>query len=390
MGDLSRRSVLAGAAGLAGLAVAGCTVPLAPPGSVTPSPTDPGGTAPPTSPATASPTPTPSPTAYVDTTPRWPLTGVPLKDGEEKDAAHSAVAVKVPVEKRSFPQTGVDKADLVFVQAQGKSYDITRLCAVYHSKFPGEGANPVRSTRPVDVALLAPIKPVLACTGAVPWVLKYVRKNKKYIDLREKYGDHTDRWKLWNPGGWWKGSNLPDKSVVAMPAALSRDSRLAADKVPPVYLQYALPGEEPSTASGTAAKRVTITYAGSATEYHRWDWEDGKWKKSIRFQEGDTWYDWKVRKGNQVSAPNVLIVHCKWKMGVLKGYSGHKEPIYSIVDGSDRFLYFHEGKYVTGTWKKDRLQDRFEFTLEDGTPLKMAPGRTWVEMPNHNAKVVIK
>ncbi|MCW5954236.1 MAG: DUF3048 domain-containing protein, partial [Propionibacteriaceae bacterium] len=326
----------------------------------------------------------------VDTTPRWPLTGVPFQDGDEKKAARSVVAVKVPVEKRSFPHSGIDKADIVFVQAQGKSYDITRLCAVYHSKFPDEGVNPVRSTRPVDVPLLAPLKGVLACTGAVPWVLKYVRKHKKYIELREKYGDRTDRWKIWNPGGWWKGGNLSDKSVVAMPKALSRDAKLAPDDIPPVYLQYAAPGEDPSTANGTDATQVTITYAGSAKEYHRWAWKDDAWKKSIRFQEGKTWYDWKVRKGNQVAAPNVLIVHCKWKMGVLDGYSGHKEPIYSIVDGSDKFLYFHDGKYVTGTWKKGKATDLFEFTLDDGSPLKMAPGRVWVEMPNTGDEVAIK
>ncbi|MEA5117561.1 MAG: DUF3048 C-terminal domain-containing protein, partial [Propionicimonas sp.] len=113
-------------------------------------------------------------------------------------------------------------------------------------------------------------------------------------------------------------------------------------------------------------------------------------KKAIRFHEGATWYDWKVRKGKQVTAPNVLIVYCAWKMGVLKGYSGHTEPLYSIIDGSDKFVYLHDGKYVTGTWKKAGVADRFEFTLDDGTPLKMAPGRTWVEMPNHNAKVEFK
>ena len=388
MGDLKRRSVLIGFAGVAGVAIAGCSAAEAP--TSAPSAPVPPEASPTEATVAPTPTPTPTPVPTIDATPRWPLTGVPFKEGDEKKAARSTVAVKVPVEKRSFPHSGIDKADIVFVQAQGNSYDITRLCAVYHSKFPEEGVNPVRSTRPVDVALLAPLKGVLACTGAVPWVLKYVRKHKKYIELREKYGDRTDRWKIWNPGGWWKGGNLSDKSVVAFPKALSRDATLAPDDIPPVYLQYAAPDEDPSTANGTDAAQVTITYAGSAKEYHRWDWSDDAWKKSIRFQEGKTWFDWKVRKGNQVSAPNVLIVHCKWKMGVIEGFSGHKEPIYSMIDGSDKFLYFHDGKYVTGTWTKGEVTDLFEFTLDDGTPLKMAPGRVWIEMPNTNDKVTIK
>lgn len=383
MVEIGRRSILVGLTGVLGVAVAGCATEKPPtqfptdPASPHPGPVD-----------TPSPTPTPTPT--IDTTPRWPLTGIPFKEGDAELAARSTVAVKVPVEKRSFPQSGVDKADIVFVQSQGKSYDITRLCAIYHSQFPPEGVNPVRSTRPVDVALLAPLKGVLACTGAVPWVIRYVRKHKKYIELREKYGDRTDRWKLWNPGGWWKGGNLADKSVVAMPKALSRDAKLAPNTIPPVYLPYAAPGEEPSTATGADASKVTLAYAGSGTEYHRWSWSGKAWKKSIRFQEGSTWFDWKVRKGTQVSAPNVLIVHCQWKMGVVKGFSGHKEPIYSMIDGSDKFIYFHGGKYVTGIWRKGKVNELFEFTLDDGTPLKMAPGRVWIELPNTKDKVTIK
>lgn len=142
--------------------------------------------------------------------------------------------------------------------------------------------------------------------------------------------------------------------------------------------------------NGTDAKRVTVTYAGSAKEYHRWTWSDDTWKKSIRFQEGDTWYDWTVREGDQVTAPNVLILRCKWKMGVIEGYSGHKEPIYSMINGQDEFIYFHKGKYVTGTWTKGKVTELFEFTLDDGTPLKMAPGRTWIELPNTTDKVSIK
>lgn len=375
MGGLKRRWVLTGLAGAIGASIAGCaskdpTVAMPP---VRPTPT---------------PEETPSPT--VDTTPRWPLTGVPFEDGDEKKAARSLVAVKVPVEKRSFPQSGVDKADIVFVQSQGNSYDITRLCAVYHSDFPDEGANPVRSTRPVDVPLLAPLKGVLACTGAVPWVIEYVDEHNKYIELREKYGDRTDRWKTWNPGGWWKGGNLADKSVVAMPKALSRDAQLVPATIPPVYLQYAAPDEDPSTVNGDDATQVTIIYSGSAEEHHRWAWSGKDWKKSIRFQEGETWFDWTVRDGTQVSAPNVLIVHCEWKMGVIKGFSGHKEPIYSIIDGSDKFIYCHDGKYVTGTWKKGKATEMFEFALDDGTPLKMAPGRTWIEMPHSNDVITIE
>jgi hypothetical protein len=44
---------------------------------------------------------------------------------------------------------------------------------------------------------------------------------------------------------------------------------------------------------------------------------------------------------------------------------------------------------VTGTWRKGKVQEPFEFTLKDGSPLKMAPGQTFVELPDKGAKLRI-
>jgi hypothetical protein len=44
---------------------------------------------------------------------------------------------------------------------------------------------------------------------------------------------------------------------------------------------------------------------------------------------------------------------------------------------------------VTGTWRKGKVQEPFEFTLKDGSPLKIAPGQTFVELPDKGAKLRI-
>ena len=404
MGDITRRGMIAGMAGVAGMAVTGCTMDpgIAPATSSAKKP-PPVAPAPPAEPEPTATTPSPTPEP-VDTTPRWPLTGVPFKDGDEAKAAHPAVGCKVPIEMRSFPQSGVADADLVFVEAQGNSYDGTRCNAVFHSTWPKAGANPIRSVRPVDLALMAPLKAAIASTGAVVWVLKYMLDHKEDVKLWQKYGDKTDRWQLQRSrGGWWSGGPMPDKSVVAMPAALSRDTTLNKGKVPPVYLQYAAPDQPDSAAAGKPAAQVTVTFAYSLSgfktaEYHRWDWDakSGKWLASIRFPKKTaksaqpTWRKWTTREGTQVAADNVIVLFCKWYMGIVDGYgNSHKEPMYSIIDGRDRFIYFHGGKYVTGTWTKGAIGDRFVFTLDDGTPLAMAPGKTWILMPQHKAPVEI-
>ena len=53
------------------------------------------------------------------------------------------------------------------------------------------------------------------------------------------------------------------------------------------------------------------------------------------------------------------------------------------------FYYLHTGRYVKGTWSKAAITDLFQFTLDDGSPLTVAPGRTFLELPQINAGVRI-
>ena len=72
------------------------------------------------------------------------------------------------------------------------------------------------------------------------------------------------------------------------------------------------------------------------------------------------------------------------------GYGNHApDPIVDIVDASGTFHYLHGGKVVSGKWEKGAVNKRFGFTLADGSPLLMAPGRTWVEMPTPTADLLI-
>jgi hypothetical protein len=70
--------------------------------------------------------------------------------------------------------------------------------------------------------------------------------------------------------------------------------------------------------------------------------------------------------------------------------SGHDEPLHDIINARGKFYYFNRGRYVICTWRKGKVQEPFEFTLNDGSPLKMAPGQTFVDLPNLGAKLRIK
>ncbi len=45
---------------------------------------------------------------------------------------------------------------------------------------------------------------------------------------------------------------------------------------------------------------------------------------------------------------------------------------------------------MSGTWRKGKVAEPFEFTLAGGSPFKMAPGQTFVELPDTHAKIRIE
>src|SRR3954470_11912264 len=87
-----------------------------------------------------------------------PLTG--LESGAVPP--HPALAVKIENSLDARPQTGLPSADLVWEEVVEGG--ITRFVAVYHSVLPTE-IGPVRSVRPMDPAIAAPLHGILAFSG---------------------------------------------------------------------------------------------------------------------------------------------------------------------------------------------------------------------------------
>ncbi|MDR1833893.1 MAG: DUF3048 domain-containing protein, partial [Propionibacteriaceae bacterium] len=337
MEPISRRAALLG---LASLALAGCSGTAQTP-TPTPTPT-------PSRTPLPTPTPTPTPTPFIDTTPRWPLTGVPLADGEAEKANHVAVALKISDVKAAHPQRGLESADIVFVEANGVAY--TRLCAVFHSNIP-KWAGPIRSIRPVDVPLLAPMKPAFGNTAAANWVMNYIKSFSDYID-------NLYYFKVKGTGSYEivSGRGALEHSVFSHPATLAKQSKFTAP--PPLYFGYPPPGGQPSALSGTDVASVSIPY-GKGTAFamkYKYDAEKGVFLRS------EPWGKHKMENGKQIAADNVLILRCKWKMAKIYKGTGAKDPVYSMIDGAGDGWALHGGKYVPIQWAKGAADQLFTIT----------------------------
>lgn len=389
MEPVSRRAAVLGAVGVAGATVVGCSALSSAQTQPTVNPTaaDPG---------TASASPSPTPT--VDDTPRWPLTGKVLKNPD--DAKHIAVAVKVPDNRNEHPQIGIDKADIVYVQLDGyrdsTGQSGTRLVPVYHSKF-ADTVNPVRSIRPVDIPMLSPINAIIGNTGAFPWVLDYAKHYDKYLIPMKSYmatkgtGAYSI---LSNRVRTWQGRTYYDRAVACHPEKLAKLAKKFTDGPQQMYFPWAANDDEVSTeVAGEAAKSVVVPWKTGSSFSMTYTWSE----KAGRYLRSEPWGKHVLADGTRVSCDNVLVIKAKQVYGkiyidgsIKPNYGGHDEPIHDIINTKGTFYYAHGGKYVTGTWTKGAVNKVFEFTLADGSPLKMAPGQTFVELPNTKAKITIK
>jgi hypothetical protein len=381
MESFDRRTLLLGllGAGVTG-ALAGCSDGSSPVASEAVSPS-----AAPAPAATGSPSPSASPAV-----PRWPLTGKPLKNPDR--ARHAAVAVKVPDNVREHPQVGIDQADIVFVELDGyrdaSGYSGTRLMPVFHSRMPDDVA-PVRSIRPVDIPLLAPIGALVGNTGATGWVLNYVEQHQRYVDgslsyMETKgtgsYGIDPDRVRT------YQGVTYYDRAVVCHPKVLVQQTKAFRKGPRQVYFPFAETDDEVSTVSGRAARTVRVPWKQGRTYDMGYTWDEG----SGRYLRSMPWGPHVLADGARVTTDNVLVVRAKQVYEKIYYGSGGDEPVHRIIRTKGTFVYAHGGRAVNGRWAKGGVHEPFELTLADGSPLRMAPGRTFVELPQAKADVVVK
>jgi hypothetical protein len=375
MDDLSRRTLLLGALGATGATLAGCSGGSAkhPAASTTPA---------------SSPSPTTS-TAAVAGPPRWPLSGIPLKDPAA--AHHAAVAVKVPDNKNEHPQVGLDQADIVYVELDGyrdsSGYSSTRLVPVFHSHMASNVA-PVRSIRPVDIPMLSPMEAIIGNTGATGWVLRYVKHYSEYLDgmlsyLATKgsgaYSIDPSRVRT------YKGVTYYDRAVVCHPAVLARQTKKFRSGPPHVYFPFAPTNAQISTVSGKPARTIHVPWkkGDSYDMGYAYDEKSGRYLRSM------PWGKHVLANGTRVAPDNVLVIRARQHYGKIYPGPGGAEPLHDIINAKGTFYYAHGGRYVSGTWSKGAVNSLFTFTLSDGSPLLMAPGQTYVELPQYNARVRI-
>jgi Protein of unknown function (DUF3048) N-terminal domain/Protein of unknown function (DUF3048) C-terminal domain len=301
--------------------------------------------------ATAAPTTSAPPAVF-------PLTGLPT--GGDANAARPALSIKVDNTRRARPQAGLNDADLVHEElVEG---GLTRLLVTYHSKDAGEVA-PVRSVRPVDGPLLRQLGGGLfALSGGAAGVVARVQpaSGATFVgpdQAPEAYRRAGDR-----PAPY----NLVTGTAALYEAGRRLDPGL---RPPPPFLTFA---EEPP-AGGRPVRQAELRFSPSSRAAWRWDAAGGRF---VREQDGTPA---RLADGEPVTTDNVVVLGVAIRLDENRDVLGNRTPD-PVVVGSGRAWLLRDGRVVAGTWRRASAAQPLRLLGQDGQPLPLRPGRTWVEL----------
>lgn len=287
----------------------------------------------------------------------WPLTGEDATDAETALLDRPSIAIKIPnVAPHSRPQKNLEYADIVFEQYVEAG--IPRLIAVFHSNQPKE-VGPVRSMREMDPDIVGSFKGPLVFSGANRKVMNFAQSTPQLLiaqDLGARgFFRTTDRYAPYN-----LHVNLADilKQADGAPP-------------PPQQFDYAYPTSL-ATAIQEGKESHHIKLRMSRYGEPGWDWKADKGVYTrTEFGEPDMTVD-----KHQISAANVVVlfvtIHYHWDL-----------PVSEMIAKNKAGYVASGGKYIPIKWSKAKRTGKYILKTEDGKPVLLAPGQTWIELlPN--------
>jgi len=332
-----------------------------------PTPTSPPTPTPTETPDSSSPAPTPTPVLSQfeqdekDGITRSPLNGTAVS---EESLTRRILGVKVDNHLEARPQSGIEKADLIFeIWVEG----LTRYLAFFQAS-DAEYIGPIRSMRPTDIALQNPFAASFVNSGGQDWVyelawsssVRYFLEPEGTFRISDRYPPH----------------NLYGDTV----ALRTLDDRGDYDEPLEALWNF---GEMPEDATPATQISMTYPYEFSSSWY---------WNPVLNHYEKDTtgnphYYLDSEGNAQRVSADTLIVFEMDVYMTCYGCTSGRVVPV-TVTTGSGPAWILAEGKVVSGTWSRETDTEWFSIQDENGSDLKVPPGRIWVTLARNDRTTI--
>lgn len=304
---------------------------------------------------------------------RCPLTDTPAPGG--KVPRRIPLAVKIGNEPgpdagglgAARPQSGLNEADIVYdTPAEG---GIMRYEAIYQCQNAAS-IGPIRSERWVDWHIAAEfpkvifshvggIQPELAMLDAQPFIL-----DADAFKFPAAY--HQDPARV-----------APDATYTSTAALYSLFPTYKTPPKPVFHYSASLP------AGAKPLSSLDINFSQGTDVQWKWDPTTGTF---LHFYSGVA--DMDALTNQQVSTTNIVVQIVHYTYGPWAESPGGTGDVMSVTTGTGKGWVVRDGKEIPVIWHRPTMYDGMTFTTPSGTPVDLAPGRTWVEMVlNTTAKV---
>jgi hypothetical protein len=279
------------------------------------------------------------------------LTGLPITDAAQN--RRPALYVKVENSAAARPQTGLGVADVVYeAVAEG---GITRFAAIFQGTDPVV-VGPVRSVRPQDADLAAPLHGLAAFSGGVAPIVADVRSVAQCFD------DDAGSPVFYRSNDRYAPHNLYLTTAKVWSAAAAPNNR-APQKL---FSFGSLPG-------GGSRGASIVDVPMSPVAHIRWTWSVDAWRRS---QDG---VPFTAAGLGSIAPANVILQYVKIANAGYQDVAGNGVPD-SVVLGTGRAQLLRDGKVIEGTWSKPNRSGVTMFVTAGGASLTLHPGRTWIEL----------
>jgi uncharacterized protein Usg len=291
-----------------------------------------------------------------------PLTGLPI---EEEFENRRPIAVIMNNMRAALPMYGIAQADIIYeVPIEG---GITRMLAFFQDLTVAPEIGTVRSARLYFIDIAQAHNAILIHCGGSPQAYNAISsRNMAALDALRGYEHRM----------FWRDADLRRQ------VGLEHSLFLTSEKAETVLETVRFPIHHPEgyahtldftdtaeTAGGQAAAEVISHIPGSHASVFNYNDDDSLYyfsQRDMPFMDGNT--------DTQVAVRNLLIL--RTDINLISGDTAGRLTIRTTGSGSG--FYACDGKIIPIRWSKERHDAPYIYTHEDGTPLSLAKGRTYI------------
>ncbi|MCX4830641.1 DUF3048 domain-containing protein [Streptomyces sp. NBC_01016] len=274
--------------------------------------------------------------------------------GSSASARAPLLAVKIDNVGPARPQTGLDEADLVYVEQVEAG--LSRLMAVFGSRLP-KVVGPVRSARETDLELLRQFdRPTLAYSGAQ----SALRPSIESAPLRAAPPGEAG-------SAYFRGNDKPAPHNLYLRPAKLGDPAAGVHAGEAAGFEFA----ERAPKGGRAETEHTVRFPAARFTFN-WSAEDGRWLVGMDGRAATT------ATGKRLGAPTVVVQYVDVAPSRFHDRSGNTSPLSRTVGDGDAVV-LRDGRAYDAQWRRPSPTSGTTYSAADGAAaLPFAPGPVWV------------